>query len=90
MGDITFCCRYAELILLMIDNTIDCGENVELFKALAAMNDGNDHYQWFVGTLNPELLELNNSMDDNGLFVESFFRKATAEEIIEHFKTTCL
>lgn len=69
---------------------INCGENVKLFKALAAMNDGNDHYQWFVATLKPELLALNNSMDNNRLFAEPLFRKATAEEIIEHFKTTCL
>ena len=26
----------------------DCGENVELFKALAAMNDENDREQWFI------------------------------------------
>lgn len=64
---------------------INCGENVKLFKALAAMNDGNDYYQWFVGTFNPELWGLNDSMDDNRLFVEPLFRKATAEEIIEYF-----
>lgn len=90
MGDITYCCRYAELAFLTNDDTIDCGENIELFRSLAAMNDGNDHYQWFVATLKPELLALNNSMDDNRLFAEPLFRKATAEEIIEHFKTTCL
>ncbi len=67
------------------DEGIDCGTDVELFKALAAMNDGNDHYQWFVATLNPERLVLYNSMDDNRLFVEPLFRKATAEEIIEYF-----
>jgi hypothetical protein len=78
------------LAFLANDNTIDCGENIELFKALAAMNDGNDHYQWFVATLKPERFVLNNSMNDNRLFVESLFRKATAEEIIDHFKTTCL
>lgn len=27
---------------------IDCGENIELFKALAAMNDENDREQWFI------------------------------------------
>lgn len=27
---------------------IDCGENIELFKALAAMTDYNDREQWFV------------------------------------------
>lgn len=26
----------------------DCGENIELFKALAAMNDENDLNQWFI------------------------------------------
>ena len=26
----------------------DCGENIEMFKALAAMNSNNDHEQWFV------------------------------------------
>lgn len=67
------------------DEGIDCGTDVELFKAQAAMNDGNDHYQWFVATLNPKLLGLNNSMDDNSLFIEPLFRKATAEEIIEYF-----
>lgn len=72
------------------DEGIDCGTDVELFKALAAMNDVNDHYQWFVATLKPERLALNNSMDDNRLFAEPLFRKATAEEIIEHFKTTRL
>ena len=27
---------------------IDCGENIEIFKALAAMNSDNDWEQWFV------------------------------------------
>lgn len=26
----------------------DCGENIEMFKALAAMNDENDREQWFI------------------------------------------
>ena len=69
------------------DEGIDCGTDVELFKALAAMNDVNDHYQWFVATLKPERFVLNNSMDNNRLFAEPLFRKATVKEIIEHFKT---
>lgn len=67
------------------NKSYDCGENIELFKALAAMNDENDHYQWFVATLMPERLVLNNSMVDNRLFTGPLFRKATAEEIIEYF-----
>ena len=82
--DITYCCRHEELFFL--DNAIDCGENIELFRSLAAMNDENDYYQWFVAILKPERLVLNNSMDDNRLFAEPLFRKATAEEIIGHFK----
>lgn len=27
---------------------IDCGENIKMFKALAAMNSDNDREQWFV------------------------------------------
>lgn len=62
---------------------IDCGHDVKLFKALAAMNDENDREQWFY--------------DDNGLwekcdndlptrYMQMNGHKATAEEIIEHFK----
>lgn len=50
------------------------------------MNDENDYYQWFVTTLKPEHMVLNNSMDNNRLFTEPLFRKATAEEIVEHLK----
>lgn len=66
----------------------DCGTDVGCFKALAAMNDENDLYQAFI--------------DDDGNFAISNSaiagiksweavrfqtpRKATAEEIIEHFK----
>lgn len=67
-------------------DAIDCGENIELFKALAAMNDENDYYQWFATILKPGYIVLNNSMNDNQLFTEPLFRKATAEEIVEYFK----
>lgn len=33
------------------DDGIDCDTDIELFKALAAMNDENDREQWFVGTV---------------------------------------
>lgn len=84
MGDITFCCRYAELILLMIDNTIDCGENIELFKALAAMNDWNDIEQYFVTELAGSSYCVHKGRNEN---IEYYItcRKATTEEIIEYF-----
>ena len=72
---------------------IDCGENIELFKALAAMNDENDREQWFIA-------EEAKAWVNQGLYapIGSFekcllehrvgipARKATVEEIIEHFK----
>lgn len=67
----------------------DCGENIELFKALAAMNDGNDLEQWFVveHTGSADELVLADS-EDALAYIQSGdgWRKATVEEIIEHFK----
>ena len=67
---------------------IDCGENEELFLALAAMRDDKPDYQWFV-------------WDDDGVAYNKFkqyipgkeweewwwfeVRKATVKEIIEYF-----
>lgn len=78
-----------------IDNSwIDAGTSIELFKALAAMNDENDREQWFVGD-NGEYVKCT---DDNFFmfainvlqkqkrktgFVS--YHKATAEEIVEYF-----
>lgn len=71
----------------------DCGTNVELFRALSAMNDENDLEQWFVTKT--------DSPDKNGRIYDCFLfngvvskipiymshiHKATAEEIIEYFK----
>lgn len=79
----------------------DCGENVELFKALAAMNDENDREQWFTNS-EDWMLSLYDDFDgvmttaaeceaDNvGYYTycqEYSFRKATAGEIVEYFKT---
>ena len=32
----------------MIRECVNCGENIEMFKALAAMNSDNDREQWFI------------------------------------------
>lgn len=75
---------------------IFCGTNVELFKALAAMNDENDREQWFVVKKNiSDCYDIDDIIYQKGdMFfnasgqplVEKHFRKATAEEIIEYFK----
>lgn len=77
----------------------DCGENIELFKALAAMNDENDREQWFINdayaNIGCEMWHLCEESKFKHYYVEwedgetdirSQFRKATVEEIVEHFK----
>lgn len=71
----------------------DCGTSVELFRALAAMNDENDKEQWFV--VKTDSPDKNGRIYDCFLFngevskipiYMSHIRKATAEEIVEYFK----
>lgn len=71
-------------------DAIDCGTNIEMFKALAAMNNKNDQEQWFVCKIAPWVkLEFGESLDmlvDPEDPTDFFYRKATCYEIIEHFK----
>ena len=68
-------------------DTIDCGENTELFKALAAMNDENDREQWFTDGYHLELCPTNKAdMVAWHMMYRTKPRKATAEEIVEYFK----
>lgn len=62
---------------------IDCGENIELFKALAAMNDENDREQWFVSNEGSEWAICKKTLN---VYSGVLCRKATAEEIVEYFK----
>lgn len=62
---------------------IDCGEDGELFLALAALRDDSDHRQWFIS---PEgEWDLNMGRVVCRKFREGSYRKAAAEEIVEHF-----
>lgn len=63
--------------------SIDCGENIELFKALAAMNDENDREQWFVSNEGSEWAICKKTLN---VYSGVLCRKATAEEIVEYFK----
>jgi hypothetical protein len=81
-------------------DTIDCGENTELFNALAAMTDGPEcTEQYLMPTANlyilkrgkikqlaakGELLHNDVIVKCGGVF--SSLRKAAAEEIVEYFK----
>lgn len=73
---------------------IDCGTNEELFLALAALRDDKPDYQWFLWKENDGKCHIES--DDtwrkyipNEKWEEWWWfevRKATVEEIIEHFK----
>ena len=73
------------------NNCIDCGTNEKLFLALAALRDDTDKNQWVIDEAN-ECFGWENSWsicdkdDMNERVVYTHYRKATVEEIIEHFK----
>ena len=67
---------------------IDCGTNEELFFAVAALRDDSDRLQWFVHQDGSFLkCECDSKIDMWGDFEypEIYPRKATVEELIEHF-----
>ena len=67
-----------------IPGLIDCGENIELFKALAAMNYENYREQWFVEE--GRMFKCTSDKINNYSYNWLTTRKATAEEIVEYFK----
>lgn len=64
-------------------DSIDCGTNEDLFLALAALRDDTDKFQWFIS---PEGIWAYNTNNDS-ISVSPKWRKATVNELIEHFKT---
>jgi hypothetical protein len=63
------------------DGYIDCGDNEELFIALAAMRDDTDKNQWFV--VDVIWVKCSNDMPDK--YIQLNGHKATPDEIIKHF-----
>lgn len=86
--DTTYCCCYEETEFVANDTTIDCGTDVDLFRALAAMNDENDREQWFVvdDGFEEEMVCSKSEVDYDYILSCYDHRKATAEEIVEYFK----
>ena len=88
----------------ILNNAINCGENEELFLAIAALQNGTDLYQYFICTNDetiydedhPKVVECrykkgefvyNSLCFDYSLVANrNNWRKATVEELIEHFK----
>lgn len=73
------------------ENRIDCETNEELFLALAALRDDTDKNQWVIDEANEcfgweDSWMICDKDDMNERAVYTHYRKATVEEIIEHFK----
>lgn len=72
-----------------IDVSIDCGDNEELFLAIAALRDDIDKNQWFTdGNL---WFKCGDEICDETIdyYLNRYnrkYHKATVEELIEHFK----
>lgn len=81
---------------MLIDSSIDCGTNEQLFFAIAALRDDADENQWFV--MDVDVYSETNKGDwfkatdmaggfHVGTQIEPLYcHKATVEELIEHFK----
>lgn len=77
-------------------DSIDCGDNEELFLSIASLRDDTDKYQWFIMDVEIYVYIPKGtwfqSTDRNGgrhvgTQIESLYcHKATVKELIEHFK----
>ena len=65
-------------------NIIDCGTNEEMFLALAALRDDTDRNQWFVKDVSGVWERSESEIPSK--YMQLNGHKATAEEIVEHFK----
>lgn len=63
------------------DGSIDCGDNEELFIALAAIRDDIAKNQWFI--VDNIWVKCYNDTPDK--YIQMHGKKATPEEIIKHF-----
>ena len=72
--------------------SIDCGENEDLFLAIAALRDDTDKYQYFICDKVSFALGKTYYPDDylyyqyDEFFDKQNWHKATVEELIAHFK----
>ena len=74
-----------------LSSWVDCGDNEELFIALAALRDDTDVNQWIIDEANEcfgndDSWMICDKDNMNDRVVYTHYRKATVEEIIERFK----
>lgn len=68
---------------------IDCGTNIPMFKALAALRDDSDYMQWFTDDYRLEWVRCNIDEPFECCIYPADvcdWHKATPAEIVEHFK----
>lgn len=80
------------------EDVIDCGDNEELFLAVAALRDDTDKHQWFIYNSMDCTIEQLRTIEwvkctedkiEDMMSYDSMYlncKKATIEELIEHFK----
>ena len=64
------------------DNYIDCGDNEELFLAIAALRDDSNEHQWYTDGTRWNFNKLDTKYD---WMIDDSWHKATVEELIKHF-----
>lgn len=64
---------------------LDCGENEDLFLAIAALRDDNDFMQYFKAAEADRLLLCRVKYIEDCTTFHELYRKLTPEELIEHF-----
>lgn len=73
---------------------IDCGTNEKMFLAIAAMRDDSDYMQWFICDDGESMFQVDKPDMSVEKYIHEYmdawdtegYRKATAKEIVEHFK----
>ena len=65
-----------------ISRCIDCGDNEELFLAIAALRDDSNEHQWYTDGTRWNFNKLEPKYD---WMIDDSWHKATVEELIEHF-----
>lgn len=88
-GYYTLCIK--NYCLLENEIFIDCGTNEDMFLSIAALRDDTDKNQWVIDEANEcfgweDSWMICDKDDMNERAVYTHYRKATVEEIIEHFK----
>lgn len=83
-----------EMELMFTYNFIDCGDNEDLFLALAALRDDSDYMQWFMNNYGYCNICYDKNVEDykSGYgkqmyrIIDETYHKMSVEELIEHFK----